>query len=772
MVRKISFLVALVVCIGIPISVQAELVGRWKLDDAVEDGVIKDSSGKDNHGQIEGSPTSISGIMGKAMELHGQGAANFGGDRIICPHSATLDITEAMTLALWIRPDAIDPESKGTNGGEIAPLAKAHKDRSPAWSWQVRYGWRAPEPYMGFQFNASPGGWVFVNRNLERFEWVHIACTLDGETAICYLDGEETDSTDIGEIVSSETPVVIGSDGWGSDWIGGLDDVRIYDHALTPSEVEGLLIDERLSSNPNPAHEAENVLRDVTLTWSPGVLAATHNLYLGENLDAVNDASTMDTSGVLLSESLDANSYSPGRLSFDTTYYWRVDEVNAPPNPGIHKGSIWSFTTEPEAYAVTPIAADASSVFIPSMAPEKTIDGSGLDDANLHDTGQSNMWLSAGSDTDPWIQYEFSQPQKLDEMWIWNSNQSIEGFVGFGTKEVTIETSEDGSVWTPLEGVPEFARAPGSVGYSHNTVVDFGGVRARYVKLSIHDTWGTVSNQAGLSEVRFFAIPVYAAQPQPKVGAKDQRVLLDLTWRPGRDNAKSELFLGTDPEALSLVGQSQDSRLNVSLDLDQTYFWRIDEVNESETTKRWVGETWQFSTALYIVIDDMELYKDAEFKEIWATWADGYNDSTNGAVVGNGSTGAPEAEIVYDSHQSMPYRYGQDGIAISETTREFMPPMDWSLHGVQSLSLMFYGDPANTPGQLYVRINGKRVADYPGPTADMTQAQWQRWQIDLVALGITNVDSLTLGVQGGEGTIFVDAIRLYPTMDLTPPVIP
>jgi hypothetical protein len=65
-----------------------------------------------------------------------------------------------------------------------------------------------------------------------------------------------------------------------------------------------------------------------------------------------------------------------------------------------------------------------------------------------------------------------------------------------------------------LEGVPEFARASGEPGYRPNTTVGFGGVSARYVKLTIEVNWGVVS-QTGLAEVRFFSIPDRSAATTP-----------------------------------------------------------------------------------------------------------------------------------------------------------------------------------------------------------------------------------------------------------------
>ena len=75
-------------------------------------------------------------------------------------------------------------------------------------------------------------------------------------------------------------------------------------------------------------------------------------------------------------------------------------------------------------------------------------------------------------------------------MWVWNQNQMTELDNGYGAKDVTIETSTDGTTWTALADVPEFAQATGEPNYVHNTTVDFGGVLAKYVRLTIKSNWG------------------------------------------------------------------------------------------------------------------------------------------------------------------------------------------------------------------------------------------------------------------------------------------
>ena len=193
---------------------------------------VLDGSGNSNDGTIVGAPTFVDGLAGygMAMEFDGESYVDVGSD-------ASLDITGPISMGIWIRPGADDPEGQGT---EAAVMAKADSAGSPPWSWQVRYGWNSPQPYMAFTFNTSPRAWAYVGKNLELDEWAHIACSHDGATLKCYLNGEQTDSTPMGAITSSPTPVLIGSDGWRSDWIGALDEVAIYNRALSDGEIRYL----------------------------------------------------------------------------------------------------------------------------------------------------------------------------------------------------------------------------------------------------------------------------------------------------------------------------------------------------------------------------------------------------------------------------------------------------------------------------------------------------------------------------------------------------
>ena len=139
------------------------------------------------------------------------------------------------------------------------------------------------------------------------------------------------------------------------------------------------------------------------------------------------------------------------------------------------------------------------------------MDGSGLDKTDGHSTDQKDMWCSLNK-SPSWIQYEFDKVYTLHELWVWNFNTMADPFIGFGAKTVKIEYSIDGTTWTPLADVPEFARAPGKPGYTPNTIVSFAGVPAKFVKLTIEKNWGGIP-QTGLSEVRFFAVQSAAVKP-------------------------------------------------------------------------------------------------------------------------------------------------------------------------------------------------------------------------------------------------------------------
>ncbi len=417
---------------------------------------------------------------------------------------------------------------------------------------------------------------------------------------------------------------------------------------------------------------------------------------------------------------------------------------------------------------VRSVVATASSSLNANSGPEKTVDESGLDDLDRHDERVVNMWVSAAGQQPPvWIKYEFNEAYKLDEMWVWNSNSELEWYFGWGVKTATIEYSTDDTKWIALTDVPEFTPAPGAANYDHNTTVDFGGVVAKYVRVTCTSSWGG-EEQYGLSEVRFFYIPVIAGDPKPAPGATGVPLDTTLSWRAGREAALHQVYFGTDSSAVADGAAPVDvvdaPAYSVgNLNPGTTYYWRIDEVNEAATPSVWEGPAWSFTTQEFISVDDFESYSGAEDHEIFSTWSDGYGDGTNGSQAGHDDPPYVEQTVVHGGGKSMPLYYGKGGVSHSEVSLPFDPAQDWTRAGVSTLTFYVHGRADNVGAQFYVKVNGVAKA----VDVDFAAEDWQEVNIELASFGVDldlqSVISLAFSIEGaGSGWVFVDDIRLSP----------
>ncbi len=677
MLRKPILLMFCLLLLGPAWSASGALVGWWQFDET-SGNIAKDSSGQGNDGTIIGTPQWVPGKIGGALQFNGSTYVN-------CGRKPSLNIRNQITMAFWFKVQAF------SNTWE-AFLAKSDGAYRAS-----RSGGTGNSVHMGVTgsnyFDATP----IVTDD----QWHHYCGTYDGTTAIIYLDGKEVARATYGGQIgdSSSYDLYIGENsGATGRWLHGLlDDVQIYDNALTPTEILKImpgLGSKSIAKDPIPKDTAVDVPRDATLSWTAGQYAAGHDVYLGTAFADVNTASRTDAKGVLAKQGQAETTYDPaGVFAYGQAYYWRVDEVNKPADNTIFKGNVWSFTAEPYGYPVKPVKVTASSAQ-PSMGPEKTIDGSGLDKSDLHRSEPTTMWMSAGAQPN-WIQYEFDKPYKLYQLLVWNSNQLIETMLGFGAKKVTIETSADGTTWMALANVPEFARAPGMPGYAANTTVNFGGVEAKFVKLTINTNWGGLAPQTGLAEVRFSYVPVQARAPEPVAAATEVSIDTDLNWRPGREAGSHSVYFGTDPNALGAAKKVTDHSFDPgSLTFGTKYYWKVDEVN----TVTYPGEVWSFTTQEFAAIDDFESYTDKAGAEVFTAWVDGVSDGLSNSVVGlntavNGTF--CDGTIFHGGKVSMPFEYNNVKPPFySQAERTFDKAQDWTTNGATHLSLWFRGLPA------------------------------------------------------------------------------
>jgi hypothetical protein len=741
-----------------------------------------DSSTNGNTGTIVGAPTVVDGLSGMAMQFDGVA------DGLTIPNAATINLSthQNKTIIAVFKCADVDKAEKQVvfeEGGTTRGMnIYVHEGQAYAGGWN-------PADYTP----QWPGTWFSAPIGSD--EWHVVAGVLreggagmEDDKFEVWIDGTLVGVGPGAELRSRSNNCAIGyfnsqtkfhdgnGTGGGGYFEGVIDELWILNEALTPEELSGLGLNQAIAKNPAPADEAVDVARDLVINWTPGEFAAKHNVYLGTTFTDVNEAAA----GTLIAENLDVNSIDPGRLDFGVTYYLRVDEVNSAPDFTVHAGDVWSFTVEPHGRPITNVTATASSSQAADMGPENTVGGVGLNELDQHSTEATDMWLSGMGDPAPQIQYDFDKVYKLDAMLVWNSNQLVESFVGLGAKDVVVETSADGAEWTVLDGATLFNQATGSPTYTANTSIDFGGILAQSVRITINAGYGFLP-QYGLSEVQILYVPTFAREPQPASGSVMESANVELAWRSGRESASSEVYLGTDAADLPLLGTTTENSMSASgLNYSTTYFWSVTEVNEAEAITSHAGDVWSFTTPDYGIVDSFDQYDD-NCNRIFFAWEDGLghnggeeidgcdvpasNGNGGGSIVGNDTAPFAEKTIVNaGSTQSLPFNY-DNAFGPSEATVT-LEGQDWSVSGILTLSLYFRGETGNT-GSLYLKINNTKVT-YEGSSGGIGRPAWQAWNIELASTGASlgNVNSLTIGVDGGSaaGMLYVDDIRLYPVI--------
>jgi len=246
-------------------------------------------------------------------------------------------VTDAISVAAWIKTDSLGSYD------DIVGLGYA---------WRL-YG--GQDGNVVFQImNTAPESTVVGTTNVNDGAWHHVAGSFDGIQYNLYVDGTLEASVATSGSISAGTAYYgcIGAHYKKGDerdprrfFDGLIDDVRIYDIALSESKIRQIFtFKPGRASQPRPADEQTDVAREVVLMWTPADTAVQHDLYFGTDFNDVNNADTFDLMGIYRGRQ-DANSYTLAEtLEWDTTYYWRIDEVNDANPDSPWTGSIWSFT--------------------------------------------------------------------------------------------------------------------------------------------------------------------------------------------------------------------------------------------------------------------------------------------------------------------------------------------------------------------------------------------------------------------------------------------
>ena len=194
-----------------------------------------------NNGTINGPVSTTGGKFGRALSFDGVN------DRVDVPDAASLDLTTGMTLEAWVKPTS-------TTGYRTAILKERGND--------LAYGLYASdggnprtEAFTGVENTAGGGGALPLNT------WSHLAATYDGTTLRLYLNGTlAATKTTSGSIPFTSSPLRIGGNAvWGEYFSGLIDEVRVYNRALSATEIGMDMSVAVGSAEPPPADKAPTV---------------------------------------------------------------------------------------------------------------------------------------------------------------------------------------------------------------------------------------------------------------------------------------------------------------------------------------------------------------------------------------------------------------------------------------------------------------------------------------------------------------------------------
>jgi hypothetical protein len=715
MYNKLMVLVILVLLLGIAGNASAELVAQWKLDDGAGTTAM-DASGNGNDGTLEDDPEVVEGQFGQALA--------FDGSRVAIPASDTLtgDLFQgSFTMSTWINPTRTGNTWQQIframiEAGTSNDTLFINNDGRLSWRGRVGGAWAG-----GMCETASgvvPAG-----------QWTHAAVTGDETNFRVYVNGELSQESAFQTTDGSNTMYYIGGDPptTGESYAGAVDDLRVYNHVLSQDDIRASMENQGgavfKSYGPDPKNGSLLTATWVTLSWKAGDLAASHDVYLGDNLDDV-DNGTGDTfhgnqTGTFLVVGFPGFPFPDGLIP-GTTYYWRIDEVNEADPNSPWKGDIWSFSIAPKT-AYEPDPADGAESVGPDDVTLSWTAGFG---AKLHTVyfGESFDEVNEATGGAPMGVAMYNPgPLETEKVYYWR----VDEFDAVATYK--------GDVWS--------FSTPGAVGSPQPAY------NATDVAMNAILSW-TPADSAASHELYF--------------GTDKEAVRSADTGAP---EYKGSIALGAE---------SHDPGL---LEADTTYYWRVDEVDDQGNTAK--GPLWIFTTGMFLLVDDFESYTDDDVagEAIWQTWIDGFGVADNGAQVGYLMPPYAEQTVVHGGAQSMPLLYNNEaGVTNSEASMTLTAPRDWTQAGVAQLSLWFRGASGNAAEPLYVSIansaGSPAVVANDDPDA-ATARTWTQWTVPLQSfadqgINLSNVNTIAIGLgtkgnagaAGGTGTLYVDDIRL------------
>lgn len=202
------------------------LVGHWTFDGSDISGTrAKDRSGNVNHGTLTNGPIQAIGRIGQGLQLDGSD------DYVNVPDMPSVSITGNFTLAAWIKLRAI--------GTQYSIIEKYDTGSTEGYILRVSSG----NKLQTYTLDNSTSTSLTGTRTLSANVWYHVVATYDGANLRTYIDGTlDNTGADTRNPTDGEDTLKIGARGndAGTPLNGSIDDVRIYNRALSAGEIQRL----------------------------------------------------------------------------------------------------------------------------------------------------------------------------------------------------------------------------------------------------------------------------------------------------------------------------------------------------------------------------------------------------------------------------------------------------------------------------------------------------------------------------------------------------
>jgi chitodextrinase len=338
------------------------LVASYAFDEGTGT-TVNDSSGHGNAGTVSGTTWTSSGIFGGALVFNGTTSL------VTVPDSSSLRLTNGMTLEAWVNPSSATPSWRDViYKGNDNYYLEASSDQGL--------------PTGGGTFGGASRN-VFGGGALPTGSWTHLAFTYDGSTLRLYANGVQVGSqAATSPITVSSNPLQIGGDSlYGQKFAGKIDEVRVYDGALTASQIQADM-NSALAIPSTPANLTATVASSarIDLGWGASSDSAGVTGYRVERCQGTGCSSFAEIAAP------GGTSYSDTGVSANTSYSYRVRAIDAAGKFGGYSNVATAYTgllLSPRNVAITPAQAQQYTATSPGGgSPTVTWSVDGVDGGN------------------------------------------------------------------------------------------------------------------------------------------------------------------------------------------------------------------------------------------------------------------------------------------------------------------------------------------------------------------------------------------------------